>query len=167
MAPEKTLIYLDSAHGPVTREVSTKPPRPATDEELRTVDLKNIGSEVFEERLAIAKEVKRAAESTGFFYIKNHGIDQRIIEDAYNESMKLAVHMPIRVHKHMSPAEKLMLGVGSSCSPLRQKPSWTTRTSDLSTGIRRAIPLDPTDLSHLVSFFLTQTYPFSLHQPPY
>lgn len=39
-------------------------------------------------RAELAKSIKTAAEGTGFFYIKNHGIDEGTITNARKAAMK-------------------------------------------------------------------------------
>jgi hypothetical protein len=76
-------VILDSAYGPVSRAVSTAPPRQATAEEIPVIDVSGIFSEDCDWRKAVAREIKKAAEHTGFFYIKNHGVGADAINEAY------------------------------------------------------------------------------------
>ncbi|KAJ5094078.1 hypothetical protein N7456_009939 [Penicillium angulare] len=76
-----TQVELLTLHGPVFRRVSTAPPRPATDDEIPIIDLSTIDGD-FEARKNIASKIKSAAENIGFFYIKNHGIENELIERA-------------------------------------------------------------------------------------
>ncbi|KAJ5287613.1 hypothetical protein N7478_003299 [Penicillium angulare] len=76
-----TQVELLTLHGPVFRRVSAAPPRPATDDEIPIIDLGTI-DDGFEARENIASKIKHAAENIGFFYIKNHGIDEELIERA-------------------------------------------------------------------------------------
>ncbi|KAJ5728281.1 hypothetical protein N7493_004611 [Penicillium malachiteum] len=76
-----TQVELLTLDGPAFRRVSTAPPRPATDEEIPIIDLSAIDGDL-QAREKIAAKVKIAAENTGFFYIKNHGISEELIERA-------------------------------------------------------------------------------------
>ncbi|KAJ5736318.1 uncharacterized protein N7483_001443 [Penicillium malachiteum] len=76
-----TQVELLTLDGPAFRRVSTAPPRPATDEEIPIIDLSTIDGDL-KAKETIATEVKAAAENTGFFYIKNHGISEELIERA-------------------------------------------------------------------------------------
>jgi isopenicillin N synthase-like dioxygenase len=76
-----TTLELATAEGPVYRQVSTAPPRKPTAEEIPVVDLSNLDGD-FASRAAIAAKVKVAAENTGFFYVKNHGISESTIRNA-------------------------------------------------------------------------------------
>jgi len=52
------------------------------------IDLSNISSDEFQLRRALANEVRDACMSVGFFYVKNHGIPEETIENAFNMSKK-------------------------------------------------------------------------------
>lgn len=88
VAPGRKILILDSSHGTVYREISSAPPRAATAEEIPIIDLSKISSPNLEDRKAIALKIKAAAENTGFFYIKNHGIEEGAIETAKASAMK-------------------------------------------------------------------------------
>lgn len=79
--PQFVKLELRTAYGPVFRDVSTRPAREARSDEIPVVDLSGIYG-TFEERKQLAKTIKRAAENTGFFYIKNHGISEEVIHGA-------------------------------------------------------------------------------------
>jgi isopenicillin N synthase-like dioxygenase len=82
---EYTQLELLTLNGPEYRRVSTAPPRPPTENEIPIIDLASI-DESLEERKVIASQVKTAAENTGFFYIKNHGISEDLIQRALSQS---------------------------------------------------------------------------------
>jgi isopenicillin N synthase-like dioxygenase len=78
-------LELLTLSGPEFHRVSTQPPRPATIDEIPTIDISTVnGSE--REKWALASEVKAAAQASGFFYIKNHGIPETVISDALDSS---------------------------------------------------------------------------------
>lgn len=79
--PSFVPLELRTAYGPVYRQVSTAAPRDSLPDEIPIIDISTIhhGSGA---RRKLAKEIKKAAEGIGFFYIKNHGIDEGIIENA-------------------------------------------------------------------------------------
>lgn len=79
---EYTQVELLTLHGPEFRRVSTAPPRLPTEDEIPIIDLSSIDDGV-EARKAIASHVRSAAENTGFFYIKNHGISEELISRAH------------------------------------------------------------------------------------
>lgn len=85
-------LHLASEFGPITRLVSLNQPRPATAKELQTISLAGMMSNDIKDRQAIASQISQAAENTGFFYISQHGIDQRIIDDAYEFSKQYATN---------------------------------------------------------------------------
>ena len=79
-----TTLELATAEGPVYRQVSTAPPRKPTSEEIPVIDLSNIDGD-FTSRAAIAAKVRVAAENTGFFYVKNHGIAESTIRNVLDK----------------------------------------------------------------------------------
>ena len=76
-----TTLELATAEGPQYRRVATTPPRKPTAEEIPVIDLSNLDGD-HASRAAIAAKVKAAAENTGFFYVKNHGIPEGTIRNA-------------------------------------------------------------------------------------
>ncbi|KAE8450170.1 hypothetical protein EG329_006951 [Mollisiaceae sp. DMI_Dod_QoI] len=82
MAPPTSKLELRTAYGPVFRDVLNSPPRDCTAEEIPIIDLSPLYSKRLEDRRTLAKEIQAAAVNTGFFYIKNHGIEEQTIADA-------------------------------------------------------------------------------------
>ncbi|KAJ5494094.1 Oxoglutarate/iron-dependent dioxygenase [Penicillium fimorum] len=82
---EYTQVELLTLSGPEFRRVSTAPPRPPTDDEIPIIDLAFIDKDL-EARKVIASKVRVAAENTGFFYIKNHGISEELIQNALSQA---------------------------------------------------------------------------------
>lgn len=82
---EYTQIELLTLTGPEFRRVSTAPPRPPTEDEIPIIDLASIDKDL-EARKTLASKVRAAAESTGFFYIKNHGISEELIQNALSQA---------------------------------------------------------------------------------
>jgi isopenicillin N synthase-like dioxygenase len=78
-------LELVTAYGPVYRDVSTSPPRLATEEEIPIIDLSGMYGDV-SARTALAEEFKKAATTSGFFYIKNHGISEEVIDNAKRQA---------------------------------------------------------------------------------
>ncbi|KAH0150202.1 Clavaminate synthase-like protein, partial [Aureobasidium melanogenum] len=79
--PTSYKLELHTAYGPVFRDVLNTEPRDATEEEVPIVDLAGLFSST-ESRKNIAQAVCTAGTNMGFFYIKNHGIDDRVISQA-------------------------------------------------------------------------------------
>ena len=77
-----TKLELRTAYGVTYRDVLNKPPRDCTADEIPVIDLSTLSSGKLGDRLALASEIKAASVNTGFFYVKNHGIPQRTIENA-------------------------------------------------------------------------------------
>jgi len=75
-------LQLRTAYGPVFRDVLDLPPRPCTSEEIPIINLESLYSSNLEDRRTLAQEIRNASISSGFFYIKNHGIDDKTIADA-------------------------------------------------------------------------------------
>lgn len=74
-------LELTTAYGPVYRDVLMTPPRDCNPSEVPIIDLSGIYGDL-DSRKALAATVCEAAENTGFFYVKNHGIPQTIIAAA-------------------------------------------------------------------------------------
>lgn len=98
--PRFVKLQLRTAYGPVYRDVSTDPPRESRADEIPLIDISGIYGDL-DARKKLAQEIKHAAENTGFFYIKNHGIPQSAIQGALDasksffaqpEDKKLLVH---------------------------------------------------------------------------
>lgn len=85
--PGFTTIELRTAYGPAFRRVSTAPPRDCRDDEIPIIDISGIYGDL-EARTRLAQHIKAAAINTGFFYIKNHGIDEEIINKSKMQALK-------------------------------------------------------------------------------
>lgn len=83
--PDFVKLELRTAYGPVYRDVSTKAPREARDDEIPVIDLSPITGDL-DARKALAQKIKHAAENTGFFYIENHGIAEHVVQGALDAS---------------------------------------------------------------------------------
>lgn len=77
-----TKLELRTAYGPVFRDVLNTPPRDCTPEEIPIIDLSALHSNSILDRQELANEIRTACTNTGFFYVKNHGISDEIIENA-------------------------------------------------------------------------------------
>ena len=87
-APNSTYkLELRTAYGPVFREVSTAAPRECKVGEIPVIDISGIDGDIAA-KTKLASEIKKAAEGTGFFYIKNHGIDEQIIQNAHDRALE-------------------------------------------------------------------------------
>lgn len=86
--PSTTKLELRTAYGPVYRDVLTTPPRPCTASEIPIINLSNIDSPNLGDRQALAAEVRAAAVGTGFFYVKNHGIEEEVILKAKDQALR-------------------------------------------------------------------------------
>ncbi|KAE8142795.1 Clavaminate synthase-like protein [Aspergillus pseudotamarii] len=80
-----TQIELLSANGTVLRRVSTAPPRLPTDDEIPVIDLAPIDG-TLDKRKALASRIKAASENTGFFYVRNHGIPEELIQNSLSQA---------------------------------------------------------------------------------
>ncbi|EKG12795.1 Isopenicillin N synthase [Macrophomina phaseolina MS6] len=78
-------LKLITSYGHVYREIRSTEARDARPGEIPVIDVSGIFGES-NARQRVAREVASAAEGTGFFYIKNHGIDHEVIETAVNAS---------------------------------------------------------------------------------
>src|SRR5438445_402878 len=81
-----TKLELRTAYGPVWRGVSADPPRDARADEIPVIDIGRIDG-TLTERKQLAQIVRIASENTGFFYIKNHAIPEKVITHARDAAM--------------------------------------------------------------------------------
>lgn len=87
--PATTKLWLRSYDDPgfIYRDVSTRPPRDCTPEEIPVIDLTRMFGDLADRR-KLAAEILHAAETSGFFYIKNHGVPEATIVGAHEEATK-------------------------------------------------------------------------------
>jgi hypothetical protein len=56
--------------------------------EVPVIDLAGLSSGEISDRIAVAREVRDACIRVGFFYVKNHGVPQEVIDRAFEVSKK-------------------------------------------------------------------------------
>ena len=113
--PSKSKLELRTAYGPVYRTILNTPPRDCTPAEIPIIDLEPLFSPFLDSRASLAREIAAAAEGSGFFYIKNHGIPDSVIEEAKRQALVYAClrspYLDTRFQNH------LLIGIpGSSIS---------------------------------------------------
>ncbi|KAI9738591.1 MAG: hypothetical protein M1834_008095 [Cirrosporium novae-zelandiae] len=101
--PSSYQLELLTAHGPVYRTVSKAIPRECLPDEIPVIDLSPIYSD-FAARRKLATQIKNAAQNTGFFYIKSHGIDEQIIEKALAQA-KCFFHQPDEMKERVTKSK--------------------------------------------------------------
>lgn len=84
-APAFTKLELRTAYGPVYRNVSLAPPRDCRPDEIPVIDLSAMNGDLAA-RKGLAAAIREASESTGFFYVKNHGIAEAVIQAALGQA---------------------------------------------------------------------------------
>lgn len=87
METDSSLLKLSSAAGPVYRRVKNTPVRDALPHEIPLIDISGIYSNNLSDHQAVAKKIHEAASTTGFFYIKNHGISPELTDAAYKSAL--------------------------------------------------------------------------------
>ncbi|TEA18868.1 2-oxoglutarate-Fe(II) type oxidoreductase hxnY [Colletotrichum sidae] len=80
-------IYLGSYEGQTYRLVSTKPPRDCAPDEIPIIDVGGIYGD-YEGRSAVARKMLHAAKTSGFFYIRNHGVPAKLTEAAHRKGIE-------------------------------------------------------------------------------
>lgn len=60
----------------------------ATPERIPIIDVARIYSEKLEDRKAVAEEIREASRNIGFFYMVNHKIDNKYMEDCFAQSKR-------------------------------------------------------------------------------
>ncbi|WYZ42881.1 hypothetical protein EsH8_VI_000580 [Colletotrichum jinshuiense] len=83
----KRKVFLNSYDGMTYRLVSTNPPRDCTPDEIPIVDLDGIYGDL-DARRSVARDILHAAKTSGFFYIKNHGIPKHVTEAAHQKGIE-------------------------------------------------------------------------------
>ena len=78
--------YFQDGHYNNLREVLTGDKVVKTFNEIPQVDISGIFSDKLEDRLQVARELDDVCRNVGFFYIKNHGVDQTFIDEIYELS---------------------------------------------------------------------------------
>lgn len=77
--PPTTELRLSSGNGPITRTILGTPPRDALPSEIPIIDVSGTFSPSIDDRRAVARQIRDAATNNGFFYIRNHGMDDDVI----------------------------------------------------------------------------------------
>jgi len=90
VASSTSKLELRTAYGPVYRTILNTPPRNSTAVEIPIIDLSRLYSHDPEERKFLAKEIQTAATGSGFFYIKNHDIPDKVIANAKKQALVYA-----------------------------------------------------------------------------
>ena len=80
-------LRLSSGNGPVTRHVRKTSIRDALSSEVPIIDVSGIFSSCLADREAVAAKVHHAATTNGFFYITNHSIPTKVIDNAYDSCL--------------------------------------------------------------------------------
>lgn len=110
-APLTSKLELRTAYGPVFRDVLNIPPRDCTSDEIPIIDLSPLYSPNIEDRKELAKTIRAAAVSTGFFYIKNHGIKDETIANAKKQLLACVFQL--------GKSWRVLMGLGSSSNHLK------------------------------------------------
>lgn len=79
--------YIDTGVGGL-RKVNSSSQSGGVFTQIPIIDLTNATSSSFEQRKAVAKEIYDACVNVGFFYIKNHGVDEAIIDGCKREAAR-------------------------------------------------------------------------------
>lgn len=72
-------LKLYTADGPIIRQISAKPSRQCTTEEIPVIDVGRLWGDL-DERKSLAREILWACENAGFFYMKNHRVPRTMID---------------------------------------------------------------------------------------
>ncbi|KPM44103.1 hypothetical protein AK830_g2486 [Neonectria ditissima] len=96
-------LILRSYEGYTSRDVSDRPARDCTDDEVPMVDLSGMFGDL-DTRRAVAQSLLKAAETSGFFYIKNHSIDENVLLGAHHKAKKF-FRLPVEQKQKLSTTE--------------------------------------------------------------
>lgn len=97
--PSTIKLELRTPYGSVFRDILNTPPRECTPEEIPVIDLTRLYSDNIEDRKALSKEIRATSVNTGFFYIKNHGIEEEKIANARKQLLAYVDRSPL-AEKH-------------------------------------------------------------------
>lgn len=118
-APAFTQVQLNTLAGIEYRRVLTAPTRPATADEIPVIDLEDMWfyssrstvmlnsrgtPDAAKKRIAAA--IRKAATGAGFFYVANHGIPDRVTDEAAAQSKRFfqqPLANKMRVHSRIDP----------------------------------------------------------------
>jgi isopenicillin N synthase-like dioxygenase len=117
-----TYVELRTLNGPEYRRVSTQPPRLPTENEIPIIDLSPIDGDL-QSRKELASQIRKAAQSTGFFYVKNHGLPEDLIGDALSQIKRFFAQSDEEKEKvsyHKSEVAEGYHGVGSTQVNLKE-----------------------------------------------
>lgn len=88
-SPGTYKLELATAYGPAYRDVLKTPPRDCDPSEVPVIDLSGLDGDDDDDdgdpaakRAALAAAVRAAAENTGFFYVRNHGVPAAAVDAA-------------------------------------------------------------------------------------
>ncbi|KAL3462315.1 hypothetical protein BJX64DRAFT_277227 [Aspergillus heterothallicus] len=96
-----TFLQLTGPYGPEYRKVKKAPPRAATADEIPVIDISPIFNDSLEARKSVAQEIRKAATSIGFFYMKGHGIEDETINAALQATQDF-FHQPQEVKQRVN-----------------------------------------------------------------
>lgn len=116
--PHTTLLRLASVKGPTTRTILRTPLRDALPTEIPVIDLSGALTSSLESRKAVAGQIRDAAINSGFFYIKNHGVDPSLLSSAYKACLDFF---------RQDPENKMRAWVGKSRQHNGYRPFGTQR----------------------------------------
>ncbi|KAI1341453.1 2og-Fe oxygenase family protein [Xylariaceae sp. FL0016] len=77
---DKKYVYFHSGSEATYREVSDKP---SSFTSIPTIDISEIDSPSLDARKRIAREIHDACHQCGFFYIRNHGIAESVVQETF------------------------------------------------------------------------------------
>jgi isopenicillin N synthase-like dioxygenase len=84
----------------LNRLVSTAPPRNCTDAEISIIDVAGMYGDL-DARRKVANDLLGAAETMGFFYIKNHGIPADVTHRAHQKAKEF-FNLPLEQKRKLS-----------------------------------------------------------------
>lgn len=98
---EESWVHYHDGGIPGRRRVLTGVAAKATFNELPKIDFRRVYSEKLSDRQQLAKEVGAACRNIGFFYAVNHGVDETLLNDTFDETKKffdLPAEVKMEVH---------------------------------------------------------------------
>ena len=92
--PETEYVVVHAGKGTIKRQILTGAQKKPTFETIPQVDFSKMDSSSLSERKSVASEVGAAFRDSGFLYVVNHGISEKLQEELYRVIREF-FHLPL------------------------------------------------------------------------
>jgi isopenicillin N synthase-like dioxygenase len=132
---------------------------PQRSERLPIVDLAPSFSDGPAGALAVAREIRRCVCDTGFFYVKNHGVEQAVVEAAFDQARRV-LGMPQAAKDALKrvPGKRGYEGLGGQATGIYTAPDGVVPIADLKESFNFGRDRGPR-----TTYFSEEQWPAGLH----